>query len=62
MPRARQFSRLGRRGNKSRRLPHGRVVREKIGQGLRARFELPLGLPHRFITLLIQLNPPHGRD
>jgi hypothetical protein len=33
-----------------------RAVRTMIGQELRARYEVPQGLPHEMLTLLLQLN------
>jgi hypothetical protein len=33
-----------------------RAVRTMIGQELRARYEVPQGLPHEMLTLLMQLN------
>ena len=33
-----------------------RAVRTMIGQELRARYEIPQGLPHEMLTLLVQLN------
>jgi hypothetical protein len=33
-----------------------RAVRTIIGQELRARYEVPQGLPHEMLTLLMQLN------
>jgi hypothetical protein len=33
-----------------------RAVRTMIGQELRARYEVPQGLPHELLTLLVQLN------
>ena len=33
-----------------------RAVQTKIGQELRAQYELPEELPHRILTLLMQLN------
>ena len=33
-----------------------RAVRTMIGQELRARYEVPQGLPHEMLTLLVQLN------
>jgi hypothetical protein len=68
MPSARQGGRLARRDTKSSRPPHWKAppayvaLQTKIGQELRAHFELPRGLPHRFIALLIQLNQRQGRD
>ena len=33
-----------------------RAVRTMIGQEPRARYEVPQGLPHEMLTLLVQLN------
>jgi hypothetical protein len=33
-----------------------RAVRTMIGQELRARYEVPQGLPHEMLTLLVELN------
>ena len=33
-----------------------RAVRTMIGQKLRARYEVPHGLPHEMLTLLMQLS------
>ena len=33
-----------------------RAVRTMIGQELRARYEIPQDLPHKMLTLLIQLS------
>jgi hypothetical protein len=33
-----------------------RTIQTKIGQELRAQYELPQELPHRILTLLMQLN------
>jgi hypothetical protein len=45
--------------------PNHRVIEAKIGQELRALYSLPHELPHRILTLLMQLNgqkqtPPGG--
>ena len=37
-----------------------RIVRISIGQELRARSEVPHGLPDEMLTLLMQVNAPHG--
>jgi hypothetical protein len=47
------------------RAPNHRVIQAKIGQELRALYSLPHELPHRILTLLMQLNgqkrtPPGG--
>ena len=47
------------------RIPNHRVIQTKIGQELRALYRLPHEVPHRILTLLIQLNgqkqtPPGG--
>jgi hypothetical protein len=47
------------------RIPNHRVIQTKIGQELRALYRLPHEVPHRILTLLMQLNgqkqtPPGG--
>lgn len=47
------------------RAPNRRVIQAKIGQELKALYSLPRELPHRILTLLMQLNgqrqtPPGG--
>jgi len=47
------------------RAPNHRVIQAKIGQELRALYSVPGELPHRILTLLMQLNgqkqtPPGG--
>jgi hypothetical protein len=39
-----------------------RAVRTMIGQELRARYEVPQGLPHEMLTLLVQLNERQEED
>jgi hypothetical protein len=36
-----------------------RAIQTKIGQELRAQYELPKELPHQLLTLLMQLNAQH---
>jgi len=40
---------------------HHRAVRRTIGRELRAMYQLPRELPHRILTLLMQLNAKLGR-
>jgi hypothetical protein len=37
---------------------YDRAIRTKIAQELRAQYDLSRPLPHRFLTLLMQLNEP----
>jgi hypothetical protein len=39
-----------------------RIVRISIGQELRARCEVPQGLPDEMLTLLMQVNAPNGEE
>jgi hypothetical protein len=69
-PRANEESEGGLADIRSKAFCH-RVIRTKIGQELRAHYGLPQGLPHRMLTLLMQLDghkppkrqrTPPGRD
>ena len=39
-----------------------RVIQTKIGQALRAEYELPQELPHGILTLLMQLNAQQDEE
>jgi len=39
-----------------------RAIQRKIGQELRAQYELPKELPHRILTLLAQRNAQHDEE
>jgi hypothetical protein len=39
-----------------------RAIQTKIGQELRAQYELPYELPHGIVTLLMQINAPQNRE
>jgi hypothetical protein len=39
-----------------------RAIQTKIGQELRSQYELPDGLPHGIVTLLMQLNAPQDGE
>jgi hypothetical protein len=39
-----------------------RVIQTKIGQALRAQYELPQELPHGILTLLMQLNAQQDEE
>jgi hypothetical protein len=39
-----------------------RLIQVKIGQELRAQYELPQEPPHRILTLLAQLNARHDEE
>ena len=39
-----------------------RAVQTKIGQELRAQYELPQELPHQLLTLLMQFNAQNNSD
>jgi len=39
-----------------------RAVRAMVGQELRARYQIPKGLPHEMLTLLIQLNEREQKE
>jgi hypothetical protein len=36
--------------------PPYRDIQTKIGEGLKAHYEPPKGMPHRLLTLLMQMN------
>jgi hypothetical protein len=38
-----------------------RVVRTTIGEKLKASYEVPQGLPHSMVVLLMQMNEQHGQ-
>jgi hypothetical protein len=39
-----------------------RAIQTQIGRELRARYQLPQELPHRILTLLMQINAPQERE